>query len=201
VEVTGNAAAENQSEVAASIRDTTSGHVTPLGRPVTQVGRRGRSDIRLDDHQVSRAHALLVRCPEGLVVRDLGSRTGVTVNGRRVKEALLGGGEKLGIGLSEFLVTVEQPGDVRVDFSDPFATVEMPTTGPREPPGVPAPPADGEESEPDDALARLVEAAGEAPPIPLPDDDAGAADAEDNGPTGPADESGPGQDEDRRESV
>lgn len=56
--------------------------------------------IRLTDREVSRRHAALTVADTKLVVLDLGSTNGTTVNGVLVKEAALQGGEAIRIGSS-----------------------------------------------------------------------------------------------------
>lgn len=56
--------------------------------------------IRLTDREVSRRHAALTVTDTKLVVLDLGSTNGTTVNGVLVKEASLQGGEAIRIGSS-----------------------------------------------------------------------------------------------------
>ena len=77
-----------------------------LVKPITIVGRRGQSDLHLSGDQISRVHALLVRCGDGLVVHDLGSRSGTFVNDQRRHEALLAGGETLTFGTFQFKVEI-----------------------------------------------------------------------------------------------
>ena len=64
------------------------------------LGRR-REDLGpgvLDDPHLSRRHATIAWLGSGVIVRDLDSRNGVWVNGKRVKRAGLGPGDVLGIG-------------------------------------------------------------------------------------------------------
>jgi DNA-binding NtrC family response regulator len=56
--------------------------------------------IRLTDREVSRRHAALTVTDTKLVVLDLGSTNGTTVNGVLIKEAALQGGEAIRIGSS-----------------------------------------------------------------------------------------------------
>jgi Nif-specific regulatory protein len=55
----------------------------PLGTE-TSVGRDESNQIRLEDRQVSRRHALIAATPEGFVLSDLGSANGTFVNRRRL---------------------------------------------------------------------------------------------------------------------
>jgi pSer/pThr/pTyr-binding forkhead associated (FHA) protein len=63
--------------------------LVPLRGPVTHVGRGFSADVRLDDHSVSRRHAVIVAHPHGTRVLDDRSANGTFVNGRRVREAAL----------------------------------------------------------------------------------------------------------------
>jgi pSer/pThr/pTyr-binding forkhead associated (FHA) protein len=69
-----------------------------LQRPVLLIGRHPECDIRLDLPQVSRRHCCLAMADDRLLIRDLGSRHGVRVNGRRVDEARLLPGDEIAIG-------------------------------------------------------------------------------------------------------
>jgi hypothetical protein len=64
------------------------------------IGRSPANDLALtDDPSSSRAHAVVERLPTGWVLRDLGSRNGTTVNGRRIwSEAVLRPGDEVRIG-------------------------------------------------------------------------------------------------------
>jgi ABC-type multidrug transport system ATPase subunit len=97
-----------------------SGRPLPVPRPLQQaasvaelfgvkdrlvIGRAPDCDIVLPHPTVSRYHALVERRAEGLWLRDLASRNGVSVAGRRVREpVLLAEGARVGIG--PFLFTV-----------------------------------------------------------------------------------------------
>lgn len=64
----------------------------------TRIGRSPDNDIVLDDLQVSRFHAELVRTPHGLRLVDLGTRNGSFVNGRRTDSVEIGTGDLLSFG-------------------------------------------------------------------------------------------------------
>lgn len=57
----------------------------PVPEGATKVGRSGELSISLPDRSVSREHALLERRADEVVVTDLASRNGTTVNGERVR--------------------------------------------------------------------------------------------------------------------
>ncbi|MGI8870424.1 MAG: FHA domain-containing protein [Mycobacteriales bacterium] len=70
-----------------------------LERDRTEAGRHPDSHILLDDVTVSRRHADFVRDRSGgFVVRDVGSLNGTYVNGQRIDEATLTGGDEVQIG-------------------------------------------------------------------------------------------------------
>jgi pSer/pThr/pTyr-binding forkhead associated (FHA) protein len=69
-----------------------------LGPGITHVGRGWAAQIRLDDHAVSRRHAILVNRPDALRILDDRSANGTYVNGRRVSEATLADGDVILIG-------------------------------------------------------------------------------------------------------
>ena len=74
--------------------------VVPLTSPLTVLGRAADADLRLPDTGVSRAHAE-IRLADGVAtVTDLGSTNGTTVNGRRISNAELRDGDRLGVGAS-----------------------------------------------------------------------------------------------------
>ena len=68
---------------------TEGGRPVELGRDLTLVGRSEEADLKLDHKSVSKLHCVLVRSPEGLLVRDLGSTNGTRINGQRVRRGAL----------------------------------------------------------------------------------------------------------------
>ena len=67
------------------------------------IGRRTTCDIVIDLEEVSSAHAILLEHNGRRYVRDLGSRTGVQLNGRRVQWEYLKGGDVITIGGREMV--------------------------------------------------------------------------------------------------
>lgn len=66
--------------------------------PRTLVGMSTTCGVRLTDTSVSRRHAALEVEEDGLRIQDLGSKNGTTINGLRITDALLAGGEVLRLG-------------------------------------------------------------------------------------------------------
>ncbi len=77
---------------------------TMLGNTLT-IGRAPDNDIVLDDPQVSRHHAQVLRRGDQIVVEDLGSTNGTLVNGRRISGPhVLQPTENIAVGASVFSV-------------------------------------------------------------------------------------------------
>jgi ABC transport system ATP-binding/permease protein len=62
------------------------------------IGRDPANDLVLDDPNVSRLHAEVVRSEGSVLLRDLSSRNGTRVDGERVERARLVAGSEIGIG-------------------------------------------------------------------------------------------------------
>jgi len=69
-----------------------------LQGPRVVIGRSSRCDLTLADDSISRNHAELILGPDGWTLRDLDSRNGIEVNGRRVSQRALRDGDQLKIG-------------------------------------------------------------------------------------------------------
>jgi pSer/pThr/pTyr-binding forkhead associated (FHA) protein len=65
---------------------------------VIHLGRGWGADVRLDDHAVSRRHAILVNRTRGLRILDDRSANGTFVNGRRITDEELGDGDVIVLG-------------------------------------------------------------------------------------------------------
>jgi predicted component of type VI protein secretion system len=113
-----------------------SGGVSPspivLQRPVLLVGRHPECDIRIDRPEISRRHCCVAQAYDRLTVRDLGSRNGVRVNGRRVFEIQLRPGDEIAIAQVIY----------RVESDSPSPPVESPGRNDARPPGFPELPED-----------------------------------------------------------
>ncbi|HWF35962.1 MAG TPA: FHA domain-containing protein [Solirubrobacteraceae bacterium] len=69
-----------------------------LEREVTHIGRGFTADLRIEDHHVSRRHAILVQRGARVRVLDDRSANGTFVNGRRIVESELRDGDVVLIG-------------------------------------------------------------------------------------------------------
>jgi two-component system response regulator GlrR len=69
-----------------------------IGNDPVLLGSADTCAVPIDDPHVSRQHAEICRTPEGIVLRDLGSRNGTLVGNVAVKEAVLTSGLEIKIG-------------------------------------------------------------------------------------------------------
>ena len=69
-----------------------------IDKPILLFGRHQECDVQLHSKKVSRRHCVLAQVQEYLVIRDLGSTNGVSINGVRVAEGRLQPGDELVIG-------------------------------------------------------------------------------------------------------
>jgi DNA-binding NtrC family response regulator len=75
--------------------------------PTVLVGKSPACELRLDDPLVSRRHASIEIGPYSLRIHDLNSTNGTLVNGVRIVEAILRGGETITIGATSLRVEAE----------------------------------------------------------------------------------------------
>ena len=108
-------------------------------RPVVLVGRHPECDVRIDLPKVSRRHCCLALAYDRLVIRDLGSRNGLRVNGRVVDEARLQTGDEVALGPLIFRVEGLAPA-----APQPALTPEVAREGPK-PESLPFMPVDSGE--------------------------------------------------------
>jgi adenylate cyclase len=123
-----------------------------LQGPRVVVGRSSQCDLTLRDESVSRHHAEFIEGPAGWLLRDLESRNGIEVNGKRVSERVLAHGDRLKIGnvalQCELFAPAAPPPKVVIDDTslEPAlrAVISMDTmahVGPPLPAAAPPPPA------------------------------------------------------------
>ncbi|MFO0723268.1 MAG: sigma 54-interacting transcriptional regulator [Myxococcota bacterium] len=94
-----------------------SGRRFPI-RGVLTIGKSQENDVVLDASGVSRLHLELRGEPDGVLVRDLGSKNGTWVNGTRVTEARLGPGSIIRVGGPTGVeLQIEAEGDARLEPS------------------------------------------------------------------------------------
>jgi transcriptional regulator with GAF, ATPase, and Fis domain len=99
------------------------GRTTPLSDSVS-IGRDQQNALPIADPALSRHHCVIDRQSAGLVLRDLGSKNGVFVNGCPVGERTLADGDQIRIGDSALLVML--PGGTASVVRQPVALVDTP---------------------------------------------------------------------------
>ena len=81
-------------------------------REIINVGKQSSANLRLEDVNVSRKHAVIERRESGeWRVTDLGSTNGTTVNGRRITQAILQNGDRLLLGETTLVIGITQGGE------------------------------------------------------------------------------------------
>lgn len=101
---------------------------------------REDADVLIDDPEVSRAHAVVRKSGDGIVIEDSGSTNGTFVNGKQISgPTYLSPGDLVRVGQSEFLVEV--PTVVSATAPEPEHTV---VSEPVEPSESPAPAEEGD---------------------------------------------------------
>ena len=112
------------------------GNKTDLSVPVAEsgagIGREPGNHVQLASSEVSKRHAFLQRTADGWCIRDLNSRNGLFVNGRRVREAIISDGDRLTVGPCELVFQTAPPGSqykplLEIDLSSKVAQRTMAT--------------------------------------------------------------------------
>ena len=81
------------------------------------IGRSPDCELPISDNSVSRKHAMLVRGPDGYVVRDLGSTNGTLVNEKQIQgDCLLRSGDTIRVG--GFLFRFLSAGSVETQYHE-----------------------------------------------------------------------------------
>jgi pSer/pThr/pTyr-binding forkhead associated (FHA) protein len=112
----------------------------PLSSNITVIGRRHDCDLRVPLTLVSRRHCKLSKNNQIINIRDLDSRNGTFLNGKRIKEADLNAGDYIGVGSLTFMLQVNgkpekikppkplgQKPTSRATASEPTQELEIPT--------------------------------------------------------------------------
>lgn len=81
--------------------------VFPIPNDVTVIGRRKNCDFRIPLESVSRRHCQLSFQDGSLSLRDLGSRNGTFLNGKKVEETAIEPGDFLRIGPVTFAFQID----------------------------------------------------------------------------------------------
>jgi hypothetical protein len=153
------------------------------------IGRGEPVPVFQDDPQLSREHATVVSTPAGVRVKDLGSRNGLFVNGKKLArwaEVTLAEGDVVLAGATEVrLLTAkdaEAPhdgDDLRVDKDGVIRALRLVSRAAKPTAGAPAKDAPAKERETDDAQEMILDP-GSADDLSAEDDPLRTADALDD---------------------
>ena len=89
------------------VTDALGRRIVPLDKPLFTIGRRSETDLRLTGADISRVHAEITLDDGVCTIRDHASRFGTFVNGERITERVLAGGDQIRLG---------QSGDAEITF-------------------------------------------------------------------------------------
>ncbi|HEX8199003.1 MAG TPA: FHA domain-containing protein [Isosphaeraceae bacterium] len=124
-----------------------------LDRPVILIGRHPDCDVPINLPEISRRHCCVAQASERLVIRDLGSRNGVRVNGHRVDEASLRPGDEVAIAHLIYRLDVAPDEVALAAPSRPPAATPAPPL--QTPPSLPELPVDPDADPPPQAVLDL----------------------------------------------
>ncbi len=79
----------------------------PLPSSVTIIGRRRSCDLQIPLTSISKKHCQLNITDNVLRIRDLGSRNGTRLNGKRITEAVVQAGDYINIGPVSFALQID----------------------------------------------------------------------------------------------
>ncbi len=97
-----------------------------LQRPVLLVGRHPECDLRIESAKISRRHCCLGIAYDRVLIRDLGSRNGLRVNGVLVREARLKPNDEIAIGPYLFRVELDSAEAPATPRPEPTPTAATP---------------------------------------------------------------------------
>jgi len=86
-----------------------------LPSSVTVIGRRSDCDLYIPLMPISRRHCQLNHDKGVLKIRDLGSRNGTYLNGKRISEAVVQAGDYIKVGPLKFVFQIDgQPENIKM---------------------------------------------------------------------------------------
>ena len=110
------------------------GKTLDIGEPPLRlsIGRGEHCDLALSDADASREHVEIERDLDGVLVRDLDSKNGLEVNGRRVTEKRLKDRDEVAIGGTVLVFEDPADGMLAALAAEPDAPMESPLFPPRD---------------------------------------------------------------------
>jgi pSer/pThr/pTyr-binding forkhead associated (FHA) protein len=111
-----------------AIEGPLSGQTFSIGAEELVIGRGESCGLRISDPGVSREHAGVFLRNGAVWVRDMGSRNGVSVNGKKIaRPKQIGPGDKIGVGEVQVF---------EIAWNEPEEVAAEPLPGPPEPSGM-----------------------------------------------------------------
>jgi Nif-specific regulatory protein len=101
------------------------GRAVPIADSVS-IGRDQQNALPIADPALSRQHCVIDRSGAGLLIRDLGSKNGVFVNGCPVTERALADGDQIRIGDSALLLMLPRAGTASVRHAPSLVDTPVP---------------------------------------------------------------------------
>lgn len=98
----------NPAEGYLTIQDTDLKRTYPVGQFFT-IGRDAATSLSVNDPFVSSRHCKIEKSEKGFFLRDMKSKNGTILNGTRIIEALLSGGDRIEIGDHQFTFSILEP--------------------------------------------------------------------------------------------
>ena len=94
--------------------------IYPLSSEITILGRRHDCDLRIPLKLVSRRHCQLSKNNDDLKIRDLNSRAGTFLNGKKISEGVVHAGDYIKIGPLTFQLQIDgKPEKVSLPTQEP----------------------------------------------------------------------------------
>ena len=94
----------------------------PLPSTVTIIGRKHDCDLCIPLMGVSRRHCEINQDNGRLKIRDLDSRNGTYLNGKKVSESLINPGDRVSVGPLDFTVSLKEQPDKQQQISEKMSS-------------------------------------------------------------------------------
>jgi len=102
----------------AYIKGPEEGHRYKIDKEKITFGKNDDNDLVLNDEFVSRHHGEISFSKGEFFIRDLGSRNGIFINGKRVKGSIIESGSRIEIGKTEFNFVLSEDTPMLLDRKD-----------------------------------------------------------------------------------
>lgn len=110
------------------------GAIIPFREDVVTIGRSPDNTVVVDDRLTSKSHAEIARIDDRFVLKDLSSKNGTYINGRKVQEHQLQIDDEIKVGATHFRFADITQTDVGADATKTKAPPSLPARAPGEKP-------------------------------------------------------------------